>query len=390
MVNLILLILIVSTQNVYYYALALGAMALSLYNFIRDYLIYFIREKTELNDIKEQSIGNFKTDEIKSLIHSIFLNFKGREIPRIYIVDEPLAGTHVIDTYILNFIGPINAIYVPRHEFHYLKPAELKAILSHEIGHFYQYIYPAQRFSYPFYFFVTIIPAFLAPFVNMWLIGLVFVGLQYAFYPSLNKLFNYKSKTLEYLSDLFASDLCGKLNVINALMVSSKYSELIEVLRKKVLKLIEDNDQLSMDSYDEIFEKLVRILPDKPNSTDEVDKILSDAISGFSLNSFLTKMTKRRVLKEKAIIADLLSSPELARKRELLNWDVFDFVEKNHRVEEEEYDALIANIINSQLCLVDSVNDDEREDLNDTHPALRQRILFLDKNVSEINAQRVH
>ena len=114
-INLALSVLIINSHNMYYYALALGALALSLYNFMRDYLFYFIRNKTELSNIKEQSIGNYRTEEIKNLVDHIFSNFKGHEIPRIYIVDDPLASAHVIDTYILNFIGPINAIYIPRN-----------------------------------------------------------------------------------------------------------------------------------------------------------------------------------------------------------------------------------------------------------------------------------
>lgn len=386
MVDVLMMLLILSTKNYGYYILGLAAIIISLVSLKDDYIFFFRRKKERLQDINEEIIGNYNTAELKNLIANILSQFKGKEIPKIYIVDDPMGGAHVIDTYLLNFLGPVNAIYLPRQGFYYLKAAELKAVISHEIGHFYKYIYPAQRFPYPFYLLVSLIPAFLLPLLQPWIVGLIFLGLHFAFYPMLHKLFNYKSKTLEYLSDLFAAKHCGKLNVINGLMVSSKYSELIEVLRKKTLKLIKDDDELSINSFDEMFDQLVRILPDKPNSTDEVDNILSEAINGFSFKPYKTKMKQHEISKEKAIITGLLNSPEMSVKREVLDWDTFDFVERNHRVDEGEYEALIENIINSHLYLVDSVNDDERDELNNTHPALRNRILFLHKNVSDLNA----
>lgn len=388
-VDVLLLLLIINTKNYGYYILGLAAIVVSLISLKDDYIFFFKRQKERLQDIKDDTIGNYSTVELKNLVASILSQFEGKEIPKIYIVDEPMGGAHVIDTYLFNFIGPVNAIYLPRQGFYYLKPEELKAVISHETGHFYKYIYPAQRFPYPFYLLVSLIPAFLLPLLQAWIVGLIFLWLHFAFYPMLHKLFNYKSKTLEYLSDLFAAKHCGKLNVINGLMVSSKYSELIEVLHKKTLNLIKDDDELSINSFDEMFDQLVRILPDKPNSTEEVDKILSDAIHGFSFKPYKTKMKQHEIIKEKAIITSLLNSPEMTVKRELLDWDTFDFVERNHRVDEDEYEALIENIKNSHLYLVDSVNDDERDELNNTHPALRNRILFLDKNMRELNASVV-
>ena len=384
--DVILLLFIISSQSIVFYFLGLAAIIVSLVSLKDDYVYFFKRDKELLENVKDKSIGNYKTEELKELIASIFTHFEGKEIPRIYVVDEPLGGAHVIDTYVFNFIGPMNAIYLSRQEFCYLKPNELKAIIAHELGHFYKYMYPTQRFPYPFYLFVSLTPAFLLPLLPGWIVWAVFIGLQVGLHPLLHKMFNHKSKTLEYLSDLFAAKLYGKLNMINGLLVSSKYSELIEVLHKKTLKLIKDDDELSVASFDDMFDKMVRILPDKPNSTDEVDKILTDAINGFSFKPYKTKLVKSEVRKEKAIISRILNSPEFVVKREILDWNTFDFVERNHRVDEEEYEALIENIVHSHLYLVDSVDDDEDEKLNKTHPALRNRILFLHKNVKELNA----
>jgi len=388
-IDILLLFVIVNTQSLTYYVLGIVAIIISLFSLKDDYIFYFKRKKVRLENVKQARIGNYDTLDIQQLIASVLSHFKGKEIPKIYIVDEPVGGAHVIDTYLLNFIGPINAIYLPKQEFYYLKPNELKAIISHEIGHFYKYIYPAQRFPYPFYLMVSLVPAFLLSILDPWIVGLIYFGLHFGFYPLLHKLFNYKSKNLEYLSDLFAAKLCGKLNTINALMVSGKYSELIEVLHKKALNLIKNDDSLSLNSFDEIFDKLVRILPDKPNSSDEVDEILSRVIDGFSFKPYKAKLSKKEISKKRAIITSLLRSPELAKKREILDWNTFDFIERNHRVEEGEYSALIENISKSNLYLVDSVNDEDSDGMNNTHPALRKRILFLDKNVKELNVSIV-
>lgn len=383
-VDVILLSSLALSGSMVYYVLGALAIGLSLWSYGSDYIGWFKQDKVLMEHISEERIGNYTKDQIIDTVQSVLAEFKNKEIPRVYIIDAPNSGPHVIDTYIFNFLGPINAVSFPRHIFHFLKPHELKAILAHELGHFYRYMYSVQRFPYPVYLFVSLFPFVLLPFVHK----LVFVGVllvaNFGFHPLLYRLFNYKSKKLEYLCDLFAAKLCGKLNVINALLVSCKYSELMEVLYKKTLRMIRDDDSLSVKDLDLIYEKLIRIIPEKPNSTSEVDHILTETIDNFNFSAYNRKMNQLEISKEKKLIASILASPEFSKKRPLIDWDTFDFVERNHRVEEEEYAALIQTIQPGAKHLIDSITDDESTNVYESHPSLRNRILFLDKNVSQL------
>ncbi len=367
------------------YTLGLFAVLFSFISYNRDYFYLFRRKKTRLDKVRDEKIGNYYVPEIQKIVKSVLSKFREKEKPRIYLIDEPVGGPYVIDTYFLNFIGPLNAIYFPRHVFHFLKPMELKAILAHELGHFYRYMYPAQRFPYPFYLVASFIPFILIPYVHQLIFIAVLVGVNFGFNPVLNKLFNHKSKNMEYLSDIFAARLCGKLNSINALLVSCKYSELIESMQKKVLKIIRDDDSLSLTNFEEMYDQLIRILPEKPNSTEDVKTILAETISGFDFSDFNVNMSQKQISKEKQVIGAILGSPEFTKERAVVDWDIFDFVEKNHRIEEGEYAALISSIMDSDRYLVDSITDEESEYINDTHPSLRSRILFLHKNVEALN-----
>ena len=384
-IDVAIIAILIVIHNPALYILGLLAVIFSLISYNRDYFHFFKRKKTRLDKAGDGKIGNYEVHEIQKIVKSVLSQFSDKETPRIYLIDEPISGPYVIDTYLLNFIGPINAIYFPKHVFHFLKPMELKSILAHELGHFYWYMYPAQRLPYPFYLFASFIPFILIPYVHELIFIAVLVGVNLGFSPLLSKMFNYKNKSMEYLCDMFAGRLCGKLNAINALLVSCKYSELIETMQKKVLKLIRDNDSLSLKNFEEIYDQLIRILPQKPNSTEDVKTILAETISGFDFSDFNVKMTQKQISQEKQAIGTMLGSPELAKERALIDWDTFDFVEKNHRIEEEEYASLISSIRSSERYLVDSVTDEESEIINDTHPSLRYRILFLHKNVEALN-----
>lgn len=384
-IDVLIIFFFVIAKSQTFYVLGVFAVVISFFSFRKDYIIFFNRRKQRLDEIKEDKIGNYTTGEIRQIFAEILSRFKGKEIPSIYLVDEPIRGPYVIDTYIFNFIGPLNAIYLPKQDLIFLKPAELKAILAHELGHFYRYMYPVQRFTYPFYLFVSLVPFFLLPFVNRLIFALILIGVNMGFNPLLYRLFNYKSKNLEYLCDLFAAKVCGKLNAVNALIVSSKYAELIELLEKKLLMEIKANDALSLSSFNQIFDKLVRIIPVRPESIEQIDHMFTHTFKNFDFKSFRVQLSEREIVQEGEVITRLFQNTDLAIKRKLIDWEKFDFVKRNHRIEPEEYPFLIKSLRESKDYLVDSITDDENDKITSTHPSLRHRILFLDMNIAPLN-----
>jgi Zn-dependent protease with chaperone function len=376
-----ILYLLFTSNDKYLAILTIAAIILALSNIKDDYWAFFKQEKEDLDTTKEDTIGNYKVVEIREIVDSVFANFKGKEIPKVYIIDEPTGGPMVIDTYVFNFLGPLNAIYIPRHVFGVYKPNELKAIIAHELGHFYHYMYPIQRFPYPFYLLATLVPLITFPLVNIWVAIAILVVFSFLFHPLLYKAFNHKSKRMEYLCDLFAAKLFGKLNIINGLIVTCKYSELVELTQKKVLKNIKVDDTLSVENYGDIFDQILRVMPKQPSSRDELDSVITEVISNFDHKSYKTKLSKTAIKKEHALISVMLTDPFYSKKREVLDWSTFDFIKRNHRIEPGEYTALIQTILDKKSYLIDSVTDEDDDELSSTHPSIRSRILCLDKNI---------
>ncbi|MCG8570992.1 MAG: hypothetical protein MJB14_12705 [Spirochaetes bacterium] len=84
--------------------------------------------------------------------------------------------------------------------------------------------------------------------------------------------------------------------------------------------------------------------------------------------------SKRKIKNEEQQIDDLLKLFEKDETVELINWDTFDFINRNFRVEEEEYIYFFQAIENNlDRKLVNAISD-ENSKYNLTHPILRQRI----------------
>ena len=90
---------------------------------------------------------NYSKQEIINLIRPILQEYKNKEIPAIYILKLKILNAITIDTYLVNFFKPFNAVYITESMFAYLTKDEIRAILYHELGHFYRYIYADMRFK---------------------------------------------------------------------------------------------------------------------------------------------------------------------------------------------------------------------------------------------------
>lgn len=366
------------------------SILVALYFIFKDYIGVFLRKKTPMGKVKSEKIGQYYTKDIKIMISKIFENYKNKELPEIYIIDE-YDSAYVIDIYVFNFLKPINAIYLPIYYFNILKFDEIKAIIGHELGHFYKYILPLKRFIFPLNLFLCLIPVFSLYFMNIFkeyfLFIYLFLFIPYSFI--IQKTITFQSKNAEYLSDYYSAKLFGKLNFINSLIVLSKHDEVLEYLQEKILVSIKNHNDISIKNFAFIFSQVINLTPYEVFSKYELDKIVNDFFKSAKVKKFRKKLSKLKVKQEiqciDLILESLNSNDFKVDDDKIIDWSEFDFIKKNYRIEEDEYNYLIKSITkNLDKQLVGSLSDSDSK-FNNLHPSLRKRILFLDKNISELN-----
>lgn len=214
-----------------------AAVGLALWFFIIAWQIlslYSASVRIEKADSK--MTGNYSVEEIRELVSSVINEFKNKEIPNIYILDSKIVNAYAVDTWLVNFIRPFNAVYISKRAFECMSEGELKATLLHELGHFYRYDYAGNRLRIPRFLFMSLPFAFIVLIPHGWKFlfaaTLAYIVLKIISFPAKRD-----DRIMEYLSDLFAAERVGKLNMINTLIILGNEYKKLEENEKAISKV---------------------------------------------------------------------------------------------------------------------------------------------------------
>lgn len=356
--------------------------AMSLYYLYKYYIPLLRLKRTELHAGLKEHTGNHGAGLILRAVEEVFGEYRKKEIPALYIIDNEKGGAFVIDTYILNFIRPLNAVYIPQHLLRIMTIDELKCTLAHELGHFYRYIHPVRRFIYPVYLFIMILPVLLISLYQSKLtITLLFLSYG-ILHTVVGKIHMYRSKDLEYLADYYAALRFGKINYVNTLLTLGRFSELTTAIERKILHKIKSDDTLQLSDFERIYREIISLHTFDRNFSEKTAVAVEKELMKESSGTSRARLTKASVRKKTAMINTFLSQYYAERKK--VDWDRFDTGLIKRRIEKEEYGSFIEEILNNpDKVLVDSIVDDDSAAGNASHPDIRKRILFLEKNIQE-------
>ena len=342
-------------------------------------------EKIKLDSFsKEENIGKYSANEINELLCELLSQYVGLEQPTIYLIDELDANAFVVNSQFFNSIKPLNAIYISPNLFDLLEKEEIKAILSHELAHFYRYMYPASKIWLPTAIFLGLTPVYVLVsfkilidnFFTVWLF------IYWILVVVTNKLYFSTDKTLEYLSDVYAAERHGKLNLINALISITKHHEVTEIVLEEALKKIKADKQLSIENIDDIIEILDREVRGKGYTKKELIAIIKSVFRSKKMNSLRKRLGRLKRYFENQSVEESLRLYADKEVIELYNWKNFDFDEEKFKISEKEYPYLIEELMkypDKQLFHLIHDQDDKVVDLS--HPTVRQRILFIEKSL---------
>jgi len=345
---------------------------------------HLFTEAVRLEDATAKHLGRYKRKEVKALVRDLLRPFRDREQPNVYVrlFNEP--GAECVDQLLFNFLRPLNAIHITSALFHLMRPDELRAVLAHELGHFYRYMHVLRRGD----FFVFLLMGLSVAEVGFWigaesfnaslLWGLpVYFGVVTAFGFSVMHL----SKAQEYLSDLFGARQTSKLSMVNALLQLGKGLEVSERIFEKTLRRIAADERFPISALSNAVRIVDRALPTRLLSVGEEEPFLEQAFSSEEMEGLRRDLGGQEQKDRKEKLKKLLDHYKNKPGYKILDWSLFDFDVRDLRVNEKEYPHLIRSLIDEpEKQLVNLTFDNVKDAKDDAHPTLRQRILFLEKN----------
>ncbi len=353
--------------------------------FIVPYVVFSLFNLELLKGVRTKKIGVYQKKNIIRLCDEIIKdNFNPHEeIPSVYIVRNIGNNAFAINSLLLNCIKTLNSITLSRELFQYLNVHELKAVIAHEIGHFKRYIPIYKRITFiPFVFIVLIayqtttvllpalgVPAFLLYLVSFYLIHRV-MTLPF-------KLFK---QDVEFLSDLYAANKYGKLNMVNALIKIYQMNNLDILLHLEISNFVMASSQIGTKDIPQIAWAIKRKLSKKIYDENLIKNEIGIQLKKIkprnqkNLSAHQIKRRNRALKKYQKNLLKLL-------QHKTIDWDDVDNHKRDGRIDAVEYDGLIEILENNpELQLFKTPKDNIRKMKLETHPALRERILFVDKN----------
>ena len=358
--------------------------------FVLRYILFFVFNSEPLNseplrDIKTKKIGKYSKNKIIEICEEIIKeNFENNEeIPSIYVVKGIGYNAFVMNSLLLDFIKKYNSITISKELFDDLDIDELKAIIAHEIGHFKRYIPIANRVPFiPFLFCVSIAYISAAYFVPA--LGFLTFIIYLACFIIIRKIMSYPfkifRKDVEFLSDLYSANKYGKLNAINALIKLYQMDNMNALLNLEISKSVMQSKYLIINDIEKIKRKIKRKLRGKVYD----EKLIKDqAVKYLKKMKFKNKkkLSENEIEKRNKTLEEYIKYVSKQLDNKIINWDDIDNHVKDSKIDSIEYEGFIETLKNNpELQLFRTPDDNIKKMKYDTHPALRERILFMDKN----------
>ena len=335
--------------------------------------------------ITKKKIGRHDTAEVEALFSAMLLeNFNdGDEKPHMYIIEDVGYNAIAINALFFDSLKKINAVAIGRDLFDYLNMAEIRAITAHEIGHFKKYIRAGKRaLLLPAIFKILsayLATSFLAQVFEIYTILIYLPAFGYISYL-LEKPFVAHDKEVEYLADLYAGRKYGKLDLVNALTKIYQANVLDTLLNIEAAKFVMTRDDLEQDDIPDIQKRLKPKVGRQIFDEAEISQKARSALMRMNLKQ-KPSMTSKKIQKRNKALQDYLSQMEFFLEKSKVNWDEVDSNERDGMIDEIEYGRLIEILKdNPDLPLFREQWSPWPFFKRETHPRLRQRILFLDKN----------
>lgn len=347
-------------------------------------LSLFSQTKVRLEAISpNQKIGRYQAGEIYLIMRELLAPFRGREIPNVYLTGGPHEGAYVLNSLLFNWIKPLNAVYLSTRLLRILRPGELRAILSHELAHFFGYIRPLNRARFALMGLNALVPISLSldhGHISLWAAFLVWLVFSVFYMRIINAWLSRASQDHEHLCDLAAAKRYGVLSTVNGLLTVVRVSETQIRVVKLMLERIRKDSTLSLAQLEKLVAQCEAKLPDGPLRPREIVRALKETLASPETASLRKRLTKAEQMKEEKSIKEISERLLLDRTFQLISWKSFDRIIPDGRLGRAEYESLIQILRhNPDEQLFDVATDNVPYVAKGSHPTVAQRILFLEQ-----------
>ncbi|MBK1879689.1 M48 family metalloprotease [Pelagicoccus mobilis] len=329
-----------------------------------------------------QKIGRYQAGKIYLMMRELLAPHKGKEQPKTYITFQKYDGAFVLNSLFFNFVRPLNAVYISHHLFQILKAGEVKAILAHELAHFYEYIRPLNRVRFALMSFNALFPIYLSlnqGQISFWKALLTWFVFSAIFNRLTNLWLSRTSQDHEYLCDLSAAKRYGVLNIVNGLFGVVKTAEIQAQLYKALLTRIRNDNTLSIKDLEELVSHCESELPSKAIGERDIERLVRKIMGDHKVRDLRKRLSKEEQKAEEKEIQGIVERLMLSHDFKVLDWKRFDYVIPDGRLNPSEYERLIRTLeAKPDHQLFDMATDNPDFTKKSSHPTVAQRIQFLE------------
>jgi Zn-dependent protease with chaperone function len=316
--------------------------------------------------------GGLGPRDVEALARAVAERFGSGETPNIFIAIDKEANALSTNSMLLNFIPRFNAVFLNSYLCRALRRDELRAVLAHELAHFYRYLGPLGRNAW--LGIVGSVAACVALYAAdpgildnpllalavVWWVPLPFLWL-------FGKIADLGYRDLEFACDAVAAEMVGVEPMINALLKIGDREEVFELVELEMGQHLEKNPEADPD---EVARALMDRMPDGPVTIEEARRALrATPVAGRKRGS-----ERKRV----QLLEQVRSSQALRKALKVMRWSEFDTIRRDGRLDPDELDGYVRALASDTLAATNEVAmNHPAADRYQTHPAMRARILYL-------------
>jgi Zn-dependent protease with chaperone function len=310
---------------------------------------------------------------VESLIESVGERFGAKERPNVYIAVDKEANAWSANSMLFNFIPRYNAVFLNSYLFQTLSPREQRAILVHELAHFFRYIGPLGRNVW--LGVVTAIAASIAvltwepdltnPVGALMVVWWAPLPFQWAF----GILASTGQRELEYACDAVAAEVVGAEAMANALLKIGDRAEIYELVEQEMERHLDKNPKARIA---EVTQELLDRIPETPVDVDEARQALRAEPLPHSDGDSKDRKKNRKLLETAR------KNHKLRRALKVMRWSRFDTIRRDGWLNRTELGRYVRSLASNRNAATHEIASQHPEqEFLQTHPSTRNRVVSL-------------
>jgi Zn-dependent protease with chaperone function len=316
--------------------------------------------------------GGLEQKHVDAVARDVAERFGSKEKPNVFIAVDKEANALSTNSMLLNFVPHFNAVFLNSYLCRALRPDELRAILVHELAHFYRYIGPLGRNAW--LGIVGSVTACVALYAaDPEILDSPLLALAVAWWAPLpflwlfNKIAALGLHDLEYACDAVAADLVGVEPIVNALLKIGDRKEVYDLVEREMGRHLAENPKAKPA---DVATELLDRLPDQPVTVEEARRIFSAKP--------LSAGTGGSKKQAKEFLEYLRLSRSLRKALRVVRWSEFDTIHRNGRLDRDELHRYVRALASGKDAATHELAADHpAAERYQTHPSMRNRILYL-------------